>query len=105
MFDGYSDGYCAQCALGGLEVEMLLNRGDYWECPGCRLQMAGNAGQVMILRVRGRGEFRSDRTLATEHVVGAWVRRQRVDDPLGFGAPFMDEAELRRFLATEVTES
>ncbi len=98
MFDNYSDGYCPQCALVDQQIDMLLNRGDYWECPVCHLQAAGSEGTFMILRERGSGDFRPDRVSATEHILGAFVTKESAEHPLQPGGWFQDEAELRRFL-------
>jgi len=102
MFDNYNDGYCPQCALQDQEIEMALNREDYWECPVCRLQAAGGGGRFMILRQRGSGEFKSERVVATSHIVGAYVCAQSAEDPLASDGKYLDEAAFRTFLEREV---
>lgn len=105
MFDNFSDGYCPQCALKNEEVEMLLNRGDYWECPVCHLQAAGSKASFMILRERGLGCFKGHRVSATEYVVGALVTKQSADDPYQSGGWFKDEADFRVFLENSIQET
>ena len=102
MFDNFSDGYCPQCALEEKQVEMLLNQGDYWECPDCHLQAAGGAASFMILRERGTGNFKEPRVGAAAHVSGAFVTKQSAKDPLDSDGWFEDEEELRDFLKNEV---
>ena len=101
MFDHYNDGYCPQCALNNKQVEMRLNREDYWECPVCNLQAAGSKSKFMILRERGAGEFKSDLVLATEYVIGAFVTKQSAEDPWQSGGAFRDEADFRDFIENE----
>lgn len=101
MFDNFNDGYCPQCALENREVEMLLNRGDYWECPECHLQGRGG-GSLMVLRERGRGDFKSYRLGATEHIVAVLILKQSAGDPYESDGAFRDEAEFRAYLANEV---
>ena len=102
MFDDYNDGYCPQCALQDQEIEMVLNCGDHWECPSCHLQAAGGGGRFMILRLRGSGEFKSERVVAISHIVGAYVCAQSAEDPLASDGKYMDEAAFRAFLEHEV---
>jgi rubredoxin len=102
MFDNYSDGYCPQCALDDKQVEMSLNRGDYWECPECHLQAAGGSASFMILRKRGEGKFQEPRVGATAHISGAFLTRQSADEPFDSDGWFEDEAELRDFLEKQV---
>jgi rubredoxin len=102
MFDDYNDGLCPQCALQEKGIEMLLNSGDYWECPVCHIQAAGGGGRFMILRERGSGEFKSERVGATGHIVGAYVCAQSAEDPLASDGKYIDEAAFRAFLEHEV---
>jgi len=102
MFDNYSDGYCPQCALEHEEVEMLLNRGDYWECPVCHLQAAGSKASFMILRELGVGDFKGHRVSATEYIVGAFITKQSASDPGQSDGWFKDEADFRRFLENDI---
>lgn len=105
MFDNFSDGYCPECLLKDAHVEMLLNRRDYWECPTCRLQAAGGGPGFMVLRERGKGQYKSYRVAASEHVTGALITRQSADDPFESDGAFQDEAEFREFLEKEVGDA
>lgn len=102
MFDNYSDGYCPQCALNNEVVEMLLNRGDYWECPVCHLQAAGSKASFMILLERGAGYFKNHKVSATEYIVGAFVTKQSSEDPFESDGSFQDEEDLRSFIENDV---
>lgn len=105
MFDDYNDGCCPQCVLHDREIEMCLNRDDYWECPACQLQVSGGGGRCMILRQRGSGQFKRESVGASQHIVGAYVCAQSVDDSLTSDGKHMDESALRSFLEHQVRRS
>jgi len=58
MYD-FSDGYCPECELAHNKSQMLLNDGDFWECPACHLQAKGGrlSPFFTLLRSRGGGAF------------------------------------------------
>jgi len=105
MFNDYNDGFCPQCALQDQEIEMLLNRNDYWECPSCHLQASGGGGRFMIIRHRGSGKFKVEQTGAGQHIVGAYMCVQSAEDPLVSDGKYMNEAVFRAFLEREVGQS
>jgi hypothetical protein len=81
---------------------MILNRMDFWECPDCHLQAAGNKGFFIVLRERGKGEFARNRVSATEQISGATLLKQSESDsllPLGY---LRTEKEFRYFIEKEV---
>lgn len=100
----YCDGYCPQCLLEGEHFEMLLNTGDFWECPFCRLQAHSCiTGMFALLRERGLRQLKDTR--ATNRIVG-WVLT-KVDPEDIFSAAvsgFTSKSELREFLTSEVHE-
>lgn len=98
MFDHYSDGYCPQCDLQRQQIDMQLNRDDYWECPICHVQARGSKASVMILRERGTGDFKTPPVSATEYIIGAFVTKQSADDPFESDGWFKNEAEFRQFI-------
>lgn len=98
MFIAYSDGFCPQCLLEGRDAAMHLNCQDLWECPHCHLQAAGGAGSFMILNERGNGNFKPGPTSATDYIVGAFINREREDDPMQSDGPFASESQFREFI-------
>jgi hypothetical protein len=100
MFDDFSDGFCPQCLLEDRHEGMLLNDGDYFECPVCRLQARKGGGIFILLPERGRGRLRTTPTLATDWVLGFFLFKSLSPDPLSEPEPepVQDEADLRRFL-------
>ena len=104
MFDGFSNGYCPQCALDDRQVAMLLNMSDYWACPVCHLQAAGSGAYFMILRKRGEDVPTSSRSprLATGHIRRAPILKQSAEDQFTPDGRFQDEADLCAFLENDV---
>jgi len=102
MYD-FSDGYCPECELAHNKSQMLLNDGDFWECPACHLQAKGGrlSPFFTLLRSRGGGAFRENKVSATEDIRGAALAKQVVDKTGKESVQhFENETELRQFLAT-----
>jgi len=67
----YFDGYCPESMLKGRQVEMKLNRDDFWESLETGLQMTVFPPYATILRWRGKGKFReSSNEIASDELVG-----------------------------------
>lgn len=69
----FFEGHCPRCKLGGVQVDMLLNYDDLWECTKCHLQgHSASVGMFALMKPPGRGDFRSGNTLASDCAAG-WV--------------------------------
>jgi hypothetical protein len=67
----YFDGYCPESLLKGKQVEMKLNKDDFWESLETGLQMTVFPPYAAILRWRGKGKFReSSNEIASDELVG-----------------------------------
>jgi len=67
----YFDGYCPESLLKGRQVEMKLNRDDFWESLETGLQMTVFPPYAAILSWRGKGKFReSSNEIASDELVG-----------------------------------
>jgi len=67
----YFDGYCPESLLKGRQVEMKLNRDDFWESLETGLQMTVFPPYAAILRWRGKGKFReSSNEIASDELIG-----------------------------------
>jgi len=108
MFEQFSDGYCPECMLNDKKVPMMLNTGDLWECPECRLQAtSGSVGTFVLLRKRGTGQLSTSMTKATDNVIGWLLDKAQKGSSLRKcfspeGSGFDSEEELRQFLKNEV---
>jgi hypothetical protein len=102
MFDKFFDGFCPECLLKDRRVEMILNGGDYFECPDCHLQVSTEslrAGMVTILRKRGKGDIRQTR--ASSVCIGVFLARESRGDK---SESFIIDTEesMRKYLREEV---
>ena len=71
LIEIYFDGYCPESMLKGRQVEMKLNRDDFWESLETGLQMTVFPPYAAILRWRGKGKFReSSNEIASDELVG-----------------------------------
>ena len=99
MFDIFNDGYCPQCLLDSGRNEMILNRGDLWECPLCHLQAhSASMGLFAILGERGEGDLKE--TKATDQIKGRILTRA-IPGEYGFCADsigFSSEMDFREYL-------
>ena len=102
MFDEFNDGFCPECMLKGKQTGMILNGGDFWECPDCHLQAHSAAwGFLAILRTRGRGDFKT--TKATEHVDGVNLAKVGVGEHWNkIEGVIRSEEDLKSYLEREV---
>ena len=66
----YFDGYCPESLIKGEQVEMRLNKDDFWESEATGLQMTVFPPFVAILRWRGKGKFRESLDVASDSLVG-----------------------------------
>lgn len=66
----YFDGYCPESLLKGKQVEMRLNKDDFWESEATGLQMTVFPPFATILRWRGKGKFRQSSDFASNSLVG-----------------------------------
>jgi hypothetical protein len=104
MFERHCEGLCPQCMLDGKPVEMVVNRGDVFECPACRLLVSlASPMRAAILRRRGRGDLRGThpRFGGLANFRREFLVREDPDNPYlaldyqGFASP----DELRAYLA------
>jgi len=66
----YFDGYCPESLLKGKQVEMRLNKDDFWESEATGLQMTVFPPFATILRWRGKGNFRQSSDVSSNSLVG-----------------------------------
>ncbi|WP_082893377.1 GIY-YIG nuclease family protein [Rufibacter ruber] len=66
-----NDGYCPECLLQDEEVELLLNKDDFWECPKSNLQLAVFGTDAVTLKFRGTGKFKEETEFGTQNISGA----------------------------------
>jgi hypothetical protein len=101
MFDEFTDGACPQCRLNGESVQVRINSSDLLECPQCKLQALVGAGGLILLRSRGKGNFKpgarqpeiSGSYLCAEDEPGTVITG--ADNPVSITS----EESLRRWLA------
>jgi len=96
-----TNGYCPECELKGEKTELLLNSGDIFECPKSRLQLVKCAANMaVILRWRGKGEFRKTVTKGTDYLKGLILTKAK-DEPMTIiseRTAFHDKQELAEYL-------
>lgn len=97
-----NDGYCPECQLINEDVQLLLNRDDFWECPKSHLQLSVNGIDAVILRFRAIGQFRSELTYGTQKINGAILTRAKMDSIFSDSTIFNSETELKEYLLNEV---
>ena len=97
-----NDGYCPECQLNDEDVQLLLNKDDFWECPKSHLQLAVNGIDAVILRFRAIGQFRSEPAYGTYEINGAVLTRAKEDSIFSDHTIFNSEAELKEYLINEV---
>ena len=66
----YFDGYCPESMLKGKKVEMKLNQDDFWESLETGLQMTVFPPYAIILRWRGKGNFKQSSDVASKTLKG-----------------------------------
>ncbi|MEO6681199.1 MAG: hypothetical protein ABIN48_00095 [Ginsengibacter sp.] len=66
----YFDGYCPECLIKGVQVEMRLNENDFWESEKTGLQITVFPPFATILRWRGKGKFRHSSDVASNSLAG-----------------------------------
>jgi hypothetical protein len=76
----YFDGYCPESLLKGKQVEMRLNKDDFWESEATGLQMAIFPPFATILRWRGKGEFKQSLDFASISLRGLIMTEAQKDE-------------------------
>ncbi len=77
----YFDGYCPESLLKGKQVEMKLNRNDFWESLETGLQMTVFPPYAAILRWRGKGKFReSSKEIASDELTGLVLAEAKTEE-------------------------
>jgi hypothetical protein len=76
----YFDGYCPESLLKGKQVEMRLNKDDFWESEATGLQMTVFPPFATILRWRGKGKFRQSSNVASNSLVGLVMTEAQKED-------------------------
>ena len=94
------NGYCPESALKGKEVRMRLNQRDIYESEETRLQICLNGPQAIILKIRGKGKFRSESKFADEIENGQILCPQITDQPPfnSTSAVFKDSDEIIKYI-------
>lgn len=64
------DGYCPESKLKGEKIEMKLNEMDFWESEKTGLQITIFPPYAVVLRFRGKGEFRNSKQVASNKCKG-----------------------------------
>lgn len=101
MFQPFTDGFCPQCLLDEERPQLRLNSSDLLECPQCKLQALVGVGRLILLRSRGKSDFKpgarqpeiSGSFLCAEDEPGAVITG--ADNPVSITS----EESLRRWLA------
>lgn len=76
------NGYCPESYLKGKKVRMRLNKNDFFESEETGLQIAVLRGvQAIIMKFRGKGDFRSNPEFADEIENGEMLSPQNTDRP------------------------
>ena len=83
----FFDGFCPESALIGKEVNMRLNKHDFFESEETGLQIFLIPGHVaVILHERGKGDFINNRKYATETITTEILAPQNKQN-----IPFIDD--------------
>ena len=81
LIEIYFDGYCPESLLKGTQVEMKLNKDDFWESLETGLQMTVFPPYAAILRWRGKGKFReSSNEIASDELVGLVLTEAKTEE-------------------------
>jgi hypothetical protein len=108
MWNQFFDGYCPESKLIGEKVRMRLNAHDFFEREKTGLQVAISYPGVhaVILKFRGKGDFRKTVKYADEVANGELLSPQLVDRfPYCGDSIFLNELELIKYLNAELTSS
>ena len=102
MFNELNDGYCPQCLLKDKRISLVINAGDLWECPECRLRLHNcNFFFMAVMRERGVGDLKGINALG--HVRGKVLTKASPEDEFKADpAGFKDEDDFKAFLEGEV---
>jgi hypothetical protein len=101
MWDQFFDGYCPESKLDDEKVRMRLNVHDFFESEKTGLQIAISYPGVhaVVLKFRGKGDFRNTIKYAHEIENGELLSPQLVDRfPYCSDAIFRNENEFRNYL-------
>jgi hypothetical protein len=101
MWDQFFDGYCPESKLAGEKVRMRLNSNDFFESEKTGLQIAISYPGVhaVVLKFRGKGDFRKTVNYAHEVENGELLSPQLVDRfPYCGDNIFSDENEFRDYV-------
>ncbi len=101
MWDQFFDGYCPESKLKGEKVRMRLNANDFFESEKTGLQIAISfpGVQAVVLKFRGKGDFRKTVNYADEVENGELLSPQLVDGfPYCGDKLFGGENEFREYL-------
>jgi hypothetical protein len=101
MWDQFFDGYCPESKLDGEKVRMRLNAHDFFESEKTGLQIAISYSGVhaVVLKFRGKGDFRRTVNYADEVENGELLSPQVVDRfPFCGNELFGDEQEFKEYL-------
>jgi hypothetical protein len=101
MWDQLFDGYCPESKLEGEKVRMRLNAHDFFESEKTGLQIAISfpGVQAVVLKFRGKGDFRKTVNYADEIDNGELLSPQLVDRfPFCADNLFGDENEFISYL-------
>lgn len=105
MWNQLFDGYCPESRLEGEKVRMRLNSHDFFESEKTGLQIAISYPGVhaVVLKFRGKGDFRRTVTYADEVENGELLSPQLVERfPYCGDELFRNEVEFRNYLDEEV---
>ena len=95
------DGFCPESLLNGKHVRMRLNSSDLFESEETGLQISVLSGvQAIILKVRGKGKFRSIPKFADEIENGEFLSPQNMDRP-PFNSPtevFTESEQIKNYI-------
>lgn len=104
MFSNLNDGYCPQCLLDDKKIDLKLNFSDFWECNVCNLQLCVIPPLAIVLRFRGKGEFRKNPTLGTENIVGVILAKADKNKFYLDKGLINKQAEFEKYLKNEVKQ-
>jgi hypothetical protein len=99
------DGYCPESKLKGKLVRMRLNKWGFYESEetGLQIAIAYPGVQCVILKFRGKGDFRVTGQYADERVDGELFSPQTMDRPPFCDAvTFADAREIEEYIPKEV---
>jgi hypothetical protein len=107
MWNQIFDGYCPESLLNGEKVRMRLNSNDFFESEKTGLQIAISypGVQAVVLKFRGKGDFRKTVTYADEIENGELLSPQFVESFPYCGAEiFGSEEEFRDYLNNNIVK-